>query len=549
MNLSYLSLLFGLICFVPKVNLDPVGDAGDVGYSTSNVIKEISSSLSTLKKNSNGVVDALSKFNKYAGLISKVAGTLGASFALIGVLGSILMPNNEHKEIMNEFKKIHESMKKLDSRFDEVIQTVKEESAKNHVVQRFREVQYHANTFKEHVIMPTNVSLLQFHPSKDISKAIKQLITELTTPFVHSSTWPQLVYQNTYGNYRTIGEMKIYFQQTIMEAVAAWTFMCTKEMVNLHNDEDWAIKECKDATIFENETKQLEEMFETLLRSCTENYYHNIDRRLENELKRKGSLSDEAFRDHMVEIINKDYFWVDAVVSVYHDVTGGDQHWTNILYKFRREHKNVAILMEPKSYDRSPFNKTKDVTILNGGSENFLKNTISEQAGRTIYQAEYLFRFIKEEMKNENIWLTVIRDTFKTRDPSIRATKDNERFFHRQYPFQGWLLLLASSPSSFHVTGLLREKSFYIFDKFRMTYGYKICPGKDILYESKTSNRECDRWCRDVTTCRGWTRNVKSGTCYLKSESKCKIPTDDWDSGVSETGTCTVPFCTWAGRP
>ena len=111
MNLSYLSLLFGLVCFVPKVNLNPAGDVADVGYTTSNVIKEISGSLSTLKKNANGVVDALSKFNKYAGVISKVAGSLGASFALIGVLGSIIGGNSEHKEIMNEFKKIHESMK------------------------------------------------------------------------------------------------------------------------------------------------------------------------------------------------------------------------------------------------------------------------------------------------------------------------------------------------------------------------------------------------------------------------------------------------------
>ena len=51
MNLSYLSLLFGLICYAPKVNLDPVEDVGDVGFRTSNVIKEISGSLSTLKKN------------------------------------------------------------------------------------------------------------------------------------------------------------------------------------------------------------------------------------------------------------------------------------------------------------------------------------------------------------------------------------------------------------------------------------------------------------------------------------------------------------------
>ena len=150
--------------------------------------------------------------------------------------------------------------------------------------------------------------------------------------------------------------MKIYFQQTILEAIAAWTFICIKEMLDLHNDEDWAIKECKDSAIFEKETNQLEEMFDTLLKACRYHYYNNIDRRLENELNKKGNLSYENFSDHMIDIINKDYFWIDAVVTVYSDdVKGGDNHWTDVLYKFRRKHKNVVILMEPKSYDRNPF--------------------------------------------------------------------------------------------------------------------------------------------------------------------------------------------------
>ena len=127
----------GSICLVQKVNLNTLKDVGEVGDKASNVIKEISTSLSTLQMNSNGVVDATRKFNKYAGHISKVAGSLGASFALLGVLGALIFENTEHKEIMKEFEKIHENIKKLDMRFDELIKTFKEESAMNKVVQRF----------------------------------------------------------------------------------------------------------------------------------------------------------------------------------------------------------------------------------------------------------------------------------------------------------------------------------------------------------------------------------------------------------------------------
>merc|ERR1712184_46581 len=96
---------------MPTPDLNMV-DFGRMPTPDLNTIKEISNSLSTLeKKDSNGLVDAITKFSKYSGYISELAGALGGSIAFFGVLGNIGFDlvagwgKDEHNELMNEFEK------------------------------------------------------------------------------------------------------------------------------------------------------------------------------------------------------------------------------------------------------------------------------------------------------------------------------------------------------------------------------------------------------------------------------------------------------------
>ena len=42
----------------------------------------------------------------------------------------------------------------------------------------------------------------------------------------------------------------------------------------------------------------------------------------------------------------------------------------------------------------------------------------------------------------------------------------------------------------------------------------------------------CKFWCQRTPDCRGWTRNKKSGQCFLITLSKQKEKNSDWVSGI-----------------
>ena len=531
MNIFYISIIFGLINVCQKVTPQSAEDVGSVGYTTLNAIKEISSGLSELNKDKNGVALASNKFNRYAGKISKIAGSVGAIFAVAGVLMN-LGESAEHKEIMNEFKKINEGLDYLGRRVDLVVETIRVESAIGRVGPLIRKVQVHSDTFMNYLNMQTQASKNQIQTSKEISSDIRGLLKELTEPLIHQKTWPQLVYESTYGNYNKILEMKAYIQQIVLLGITAFTHSCTTELLISNIDEENATTQCQAPDlVFEEENTLLNKHFEDLMTESINSYEKNIERRVEREMGEKKDLSHAAFADHIVEIIDRDYFWIDAVVTVYADVHGPDKHWTNSWWKFRYHGRNIAILMQPKSYDRNPFTSAKDVTAMAGSFLNVdrLKKKMKNQE----FHAQKFHDFLKSEI-NEDFKLTVVRD-WKT-PTEVRATKDNTRFL---YQHMNLYKRKFRKFGFYFVAVLSKKKSWYVFDKFNLTYGKKICDehvtkklNSNLLPFSQ--NYLCDFMCSKSKDCKGWSRNKISGTCHLASNSDCIEQDNNFDSGIQQ---------------
>ena len=55
--------------------------------------------------------------------------------------------------------------------------------------------------------------------------------------------------------------------------------------------------------------------------------------------------------------------------------------------------------------------------------------------------------------------------------------------------------------------------------------------------------KACCDWCSEVANCKGWTRQVSGGWCYLKSTTEFSGSHPDWDMGSADSdGGETIVF-------
>merc|ERR1719277_731993 len=69
-------------------------------------------------------------------------------------------------------------------------------------------------------------------------------------------------------------------------------------------------------------------------------------------------------------------------------------------------------------------------------------------------------------------------------------------------------------------------------------FGMSLLAGNDITRSKiKGSNKECSDWCISFPNCKGWTRQKRSGWCFLKNTTAFSESHKDWDKGSRCTKT------------
>ena len=170
-------------------------------------------------------------------------------------------------------------------------------------------------------------------------------------------TWPDLMYKSSRGNYKAIMTIFKGLTSVLTESIMIYQTSC--RLVNSHeeNPADYCAE--KAGSLFNNEMKAIKNKFENVLEQCKDYRYtlHNIDKRIDDadvRKKSRESTSHSEFANFVADMIKTEYPFVDAVVMVYDDLSGIYWHAGHyMVYRWRRDGKNLRILIVPKLWDMS----------------------------------------------------------------------------------------------------------------------------------------------------------------------------------------------------
>ena len=271
--------------------------------------------------------------------------------------------------------------------------------------------------------------------------------------------------------------LKNYYDALFIEALFAFSDACLLYKTEIKNmSKSAAMGDCaREKERFDNELRKYESAFHQVYNECRNNVRKNVENMVVKVLSRHGHNfeGDRLGLTTMIrDSIETDYFWMDAVVSVYDEVKGDHKHQHKNVAVWKRENgHNVIVMMEPKkSYwaNTDTISKSRFDKVIMDKAINPITNRHDTPNAKTLLERIYT----EGECTSFGVRpcrVTVISDAGSVGGGATLATSNNQRYTYI-YKFWRWHY---GRPSWYFViisVGWRRFMSKLIFSGNRISY-------------------------------------------------------------------------------
>ena len=299
------------------------------------IVQEITKVTSALNENDYSKLVQVSKG------LSTFAGVAGPAFAILAII--LDKGDVKHQQLMNEFKRVHEGIEALHGRFDELKTFIQKQNAENKLDSNYQILEVLIGHFERGEISDITENYGKFenfdamlnHFNGDNAPGIESLHI--------------LLYEHNHGALNELIALKNFYDKVFLEAYFAFSFACYHVRKKKGFTHSKALSECsKDQkNRYFSKLKTFDERFNKIFRDCKVNLHENMKKMIDKYLKNNHNRNDNlGLMNRIKNQIQIRYFWVDAVVVVYDEIYGHDNHQIYANIWMRQNGKNVVVMYE-----------------------------------------------------------------------------------------------------------------------------------------------------------------------------------------------------------
>ena len=286
---------------------------------------------------------------KVSNRVSTFAGVAGPAFALLAMFVDKGDPKQE--VLMNEFKRVHEGIDALHGRIADLEIVIEKQAVLDSLNSNYQKLDVLFGHFERDEASHIAAAFGDFGN-------FDEMLNHFTGDNVPGiTTLQELLYDHNQGDLKELIELKNFYDQVFFEAYHAFSYACYHVEYGKSGKHDEALSDCRSQQKgrYDEKLKKIDEKYNEIYQKCKVNIHDNLKNMIVKYLRentnRDHGDNNKILMNRIKDRIQTGYFFVDAVVVVYDEIYGHDNHQISANIWIRQNGKNVVLMYDYKNDD------------------------------------------------------------------------------------------------------------------------------------------------------------------------------------------------------